>query len=87
MHQAFNEPTLCCLIEVSSPGQGLLFHFRIDQAIPLPKGEKQRQSVLSQVESHLNYLQGRTGLVYHMIYWSDPVRFTAYLREHSIELS
>lgn len=87
MHVAFNKPTMCYLIEASSPGQGFVFHFRIDQALPRGDVRESKDRVHNQVQAHLDYIHRRTGLNYSMVYWADPVRFTAYIKENKIELS
>ena len=86
MHVAFNQSTICYLVEAYTPGRTHLFFFRLDQAVPAPGDRKAKERVTNQVEKHLNHLHRKTGLVYHLVYWSDPVRFTAYLKEKNIEL-
>lgn len=82
MNQIVNQPDYSFVVVSKLPDGRLFEVFKIDQCLPMPKRNRQKDGIANQMAQHFNDLHLKTGLSYLVIYEGNPEMAEAVLKEH-----
>lgn len=81
MNQVVTAPDRVYVVNSHLPNGRYFETFKIEQALPLPKRNRQIERLGNAIEQHLHDLHCKTGLKYSVIYEGNPEMAEAILKQ------